>query len=337
MNDQKLSHQVTEIAYRLTSALELSLIVDELGALLKSLTEVEDWLLMIDVPEQDLILMATHYFKETIPFHSGDQLLENALFGYEEHLCTSKDRIFQIRCYLPEFNAPVEGWINLPLIVKGLSFGNLHLFFNNHDAIDQHSDTIQTIQAIQGFLAIGLNNTLRYQQLLEINQQDSLTGLLNYRAFLNILDREKRYVDQHDAAFSLVFVDIDFFKQVNDMHGHLTGSKVLKDLSQVFMRDLRQHDCITRYGGDEYVILLKRTGRKEAFSVAERLRMIIKSTPFIGENGVTEIFITASFGLATYPDDGNSVNDIIELADRNMYEVKQTTRDGVKGTSDTDS
>ncbi len=128
--------------------------------------------------------------------------------------------------------------------------------------------------------------------------------------------------------FSVLFIDLDHFKQVNDTHGHLIGSKLLAEIGYLVKAQLRLIDFAFRYGGDEFVVLLPQTGKDQALVVAKRLRDAMRASSFCREEGLN-LNVRASIGLATYPHDARTAHDIIRQADEMMYLVKNTTRDNI--------
>jgi diguanylate cyclase (GGDEF)-like protein len=158
--------------------------------------------------------------------------------------------------------------------------------------------------------------------------QDDLTTAFNRRhldAYLEEeLDRDRRY----GRTFSLLFFDLDHLKEVNDQHGHLAGSRVLREVARLIQGKLRKSDRIFRYGGDEFVVTLPETGAEGALRVAHRLRRAVRSHRFLVAEGMS-VTLTASFGVATFPHDGSSQEELIRAADQAMYRIKTQSRDGV--------
>lgn len=157
---------------------------------------------------------------------------------------------------------------------------------------------------------------------------DSLTDLYNGRYLPGALDRNIAEADRSKTPFSLLFLDLDYFKQVNDAYGHLCGGKVLIEVSRILRNNVREGDAVIRYGGDEFTVVLPRTHTQEAREVAERIRRAIKEHVFLGREGGT-VHLTASIGIATYPDDAKTRDELIDQADRAMYRGKEAARDTV--------
>jgi len=123
-------------------------------------------------------------------------------------------------------------------------------------------------------------------------------------------------------------MDLDRLKNVNDAYGHLCGSKVLTEVAALVQKHLRRSDKIFRFGGDEFVVTLPETDRRGALKVANRLRDAVKEHRFLVSEGAA-VQLTASFGLATFPQDGMNTDQLLRHADQAMYLIKSTSRDGV--------
>ncbi|HEB01648.1 MAG TPA: GGDEF domain-containing protein, partial [Nitrospirae bacterium] len=133
---------------------------------------------------------------------------------------------------------------------------------------------------------------------------------------------------RYSTSVSLIFMDLDYFKDVNDVHGHLVGSKLLAEVGQFLLGQLRSLDIVARYGGDEFVIVLPQTELNGALVIADRMRENIEDSVFLQKEGL-DLKITASFGVASYPETADSKESLIKIADDSMYNVKKNTRNGV--------
>jgi diguanylate cyclase (GGDEF)-like protein len=166
------------------------------------------------------------------------------------------------------------------------------------------------------------------KQLYESSVRDPLTGAFNRHYFSSQLTSELAYAARHEQPLSVILLDIDFFKKVNDTHGHLGGDAALLHLANVFAKSLRTEDLLARYGGEEFVILLRGIPVDRAMAVAERLRISLESQAVT--HGETSFNISASFGCASLACTGSPVTDVlIELADRRLYRAKELGRNRV--------
>ncbi|MBE0597537.1 MAG: GGDEF domain-containing protein, partial [Desulfuromonadales bacterium] len=170
--------------------------------------------------------------------------------------------------------------------------------------------------------AIGLENASLYQGARELIYTDDLTGLYNYRYLQLILEREIRRTDRYGMAFTLVFIDLDYFKLVNDTHGHLAGSAALQEVAGLLRQSVREVDLLFRYGGDEFTALLVETDAKGGAVVAERIRHSIEQHSFLVSSGKPS-HLTATVGFASFPEHAQTHQEIIDLADRAMYHGKK--------------
>lgn len=168
----------------------------------------------------------------------------------------------------------------------------------------------------------------RMQEARDLAFVDPLTDLYNARYLDMMIDRRVAESDSLGIPFSVLFLDLDYFKDINDSHGHLTGGKVLIEVSRILKANVREEDTVIRYGGDEFTLVLPNTDGQGARDVAERIRQAIREHVFLGREGKF-IHITASIGVATYPVDARSREELIDQADRAMYRGKESTRDAV--------
>ena len=156
-----------------------------------------------------------------------------------------------------------------------------------------------------------------------------LTHLFNSRFLHNVLRRETKRAHRSARPLSLLFVDLDGFKTVNDVHGHLCGSRALVEVATVIKASARETDIAARFGGDEFVLVLPETGAPGAYAAGERVRDRIAAHRFLAEDGL-DVRLTASVGVATLPDVAESGDDLLSAADRAMYEVKDRGKNGIQ-------
>jgi diguanylate cyclase (GGDEF)-like protein len=184
------------------------------------------------------------------------------------------------------------------------------------------------LQALCDYAAIAIENARWVEKIQELTITDDCTGLYNARHLYKTLETEVYRSSRFGYEFSVLFIDLDHFKSVNDTHGHLIGSKLLAEIGYLVKAQLRLIDFAYRYGGDEFVVLLPQTGKDQALVVAKRLRDALRASSFCRDEGLN-LNVRASIGLATYPHDARDAHDIIRQADEMMYLVKNTTRDNI--------
>ncbi|MEA3543586.1 MAG: diguanylate cyclase [Thermodesulfobacteriota bacterium] len=172
-------------------------------------------------------------------------------------------------------------------------------------------------------VALGFENSCRYQDAQELMYTDDLTGLYNHR-FLHIsLSREIRRSQRYGLQFSLLFLDLDRFKEINDNYGHLAGSAALQEVGHLLTDCVRDVDTLFRFGGDEFAAILVETDDKTARIVAERIRKAIEEHPFLKDRNASS-YVTVTAGFATFPTDATGKEQLLDLADRAMYAGKNS-------------
>ncbi len=173
------------------------------------------------------------------------------------------------------------------------------------------------MNTLADLLATALHNSFVFQKLQQQSITDGLTGIKTRRFFLEALSSEWKRASRSGRPFSVVLVDLDKFKEVNDSLGHLEGDLVLARVGRLLEQKCRQSNIVARYGGDEFIILMPETGIEQAQILAERLRLWLATDPMLNEHG-----ISGSFGVASFPVHGFSAEDIIRVADAGMYVAK---------------
>lgn len=181
-------------------------------------------------------------------------------------------------------------------------------------------------------IALGFENACRYQDAQEMMYTDDLTGLYNTRYMQAAMGQEIRRSQRYGLQFSLIFLDLDHFKAINDQHGHLAGSAALREVGQLLRGCVRDVDTLFRFGGDEFGALLVETDARTARIVAERFRRVIDENIFLQERG-TPSRLTATVGFSTFPTDAVDREKLLDLADQAMY-LGKSERNVIRGGND---
>ena len=177
--------------------------------------------------------------------------------------------------------------------------------------------------------SVALDNALLLKRAEALSVTDDLTRLYNSRYLNLVLRRETKRASRSGRPLSLLFLDLDGFKAVNDTHGHLSGSRALVEAAAVIRSSARETDVVARFGGDEFALVLPDTGGEGAFAVGERIRERIAAHQFLAGAGLS-LHLTASVGVATLPDVAASAEELMQAADAAMYQVKDRGKNGIQ-------
>jgi len=201
-----------------------------------------------------------------------------------------------------------------------ISYGESLLGVLNVESRDENAFAPQDVlilNTLADLLATALHNSFVFRRLQQQSITDGLTGIKTRRFFWEALSSEWKRASRSGRPFSVVLIDLDKFKEVNDSLGHLEGDLVLARVGRLLEQKCRQSNVVARYGGDEFIILMPETGIEQAQVLAERLRLWLATDPMLEEH-----HITGSFGVASFPVHGFSMEDLIRIADAGMYVAK---------------
>ena len=325
-------HIFHDVAKALTSSLDLDSILQTIMEKMAEYFRPDTWsLLMVDEPKMEL------YF--AIAVGAAAETLKNVRLKVGEGIAGHVSKYGE-KLVVPDVRSDkrfskridevtqleTHSIICVPLKSKLRVLGVIQLV--NVDMAHFTHEEEFFLQALCDYAAIAIENARAVEKIQELTITDDCTGLFNARHLYKTLETEVYRSARFGYEFSVLFIDLDHFKSVNDTHGHLIGSKLLAEIGYLIKAQLRLIDFAFRYGGDEFVVLLPQTGKDSALVVAHRLRDSLRASCFCKEEGLN-LNVRASMGLATYPHDAKSPHDIIRQADEMMYMVKNSTRDNI--------
>jgi diguanylate cyclase (GGDEF)-like protein len=230
--------------------------------------------------------------------------------------------------YLEDTRLVEEGlrsYAIFPLSSRERAIGVLALGSSVGGAFDEGS--LARLQPLADAVALAFENVRLYQKTRQLSITDEVTPLHNFRYFHQALDRELKLVNRYGSVLSLLFIDLDRFKPINDQYGHLRGSRTLREVGFLIRAAVRETDIPARYGGDEFVVILPQTEGAPARVLAEKMRRLVEGHTFLKEEGINAR-LGVSLGVATYPAEATTKEALIRLADKRMYEDKESRRTG---------
>lgn len=330
----KLEHSIyADLARTLTSTLDLSQVLRIVMEKVKDLLRPRNWSLLLMEPDglslrfeiivgegDDLLTGRTLNIGEGIAgwvAQTGESLLVQDAQN-DKRFCRRFDELCSFT---------TRSIIAVPLKNKGKVLGVIELVNRMEEDIFSDLD-MHSLETIAEYAAIAIGNAALFERVQRLVVTDDHTSLYNIRYLYDALDRELKSADAEGHEVSLIFFDLDHFKKVNDRHGHLAGSKTLREVGLLLKELTRPGDVPVRYGGDEFIVLMPRAGRAEAMAFAEFLRERINKHAFLCEEGLN-LHITASYGVATYPGAASDKATLLNMVDAAMYRIKETTRNGI--------
>lgn len=214
--------------------------------------------------------------------------------------------------------------LEVPISYRNGVIGGL-LIEDDTPSRNWEDEEVLMVKTVSDQLAVAISHARLFRQVQKQALTDALTDLFNHGYFQDRLDRETKIADRNNQQVSLVLLDLDHLKRINDTHGHRSGDLTLCHIASIMKAAVRDVDVCARYGGEEFAVILPQCDRESAIEVAERLRHSIASTPVpkVGQ-------VTASIGVATYPTGAKNKEELVEMADRAMYLAKAAGRNRVR-------
>lgn len=227
--------------------------------------------------------------------------------------------------------ANIGSFLSIPLKLKNNKvIGVFNIHKKEINAFKERDMFLFTIIAQN--IAQAIERTMLYEKAQKDSMFDELTKLYTRRYFRESCCQEFSKAKRYGTNFSIIMIDIDHFKCFNDTYGHLIGDEVLRKLSSILRSSVRKGDIISRYGGEEFIILLPETDKEEATLVAEKLRSLVEKELVLECEGKNVEKVTITVGVASYPDDGKAIDEVIDAADRFLYQGKKSGRNRVVNT-----
>jgi len=215
----------------------------------------------------------------------------------------------------------------VPIINKRKTIGVLEMI-NRLDGQPFQRRDLDLLLKLVDQASIAIERSWLYQKMADLAITDDLTKLFNFRYLVQALDNEVRRCQRYGLMVSMIFLDLDYFKTVNDNHGHLMGSQVLIEVGQILLNSLRNVDTVARYGGDEFVVILPETDVETTFRITQRIHETFQKYLFLEKEGL-RVQLTASFGIAGFPQHTKDKTGLIRLSDQAMYKAKGMGRNRI--------
>jgi diguanylate cyclase (GGDEF)-like protein len=321
-----------EIAHALTSSLDLNSVLHAIMRQVEGLFHPEAWVLLLtDERRRDLcyaigdVRFGRRLADLRIAYGEGvsGQVAERGEPSIMSDATSEAGRgvVFDARLGLE-----VRSAISVPLRSRQRTLGVIQLLNLPAESFSEYALSCLTV--LSDFAAIAIEHVRAFQSVEELTITDECTGLYNLRHLDSVLPHELARCERLPTSMSLIFVDLDHFKQVNDQYGHQVGSQLLAAVGATLKGQVRSIDKTFRYGGDEFVVLLPDTGKMKAVEVANRLLTTLRKTNH-AISPLLRLNVRASIGVSSYPEDGKSAQELLRVADARMYGIKGSSRDGV--------
>ncbi len=324
-------HNLFEISVRVLRQLEFNLMVNQaLINILGIFTTRSAMLLMASRDDNDVFEVVG------VKGHSREAAEEVKIFRHDKliHYLELIKQPFQIRDVSREFQEIIP-------ILKKLDVEVVSPLFQNEEIVGfvclgpnirnepYSEDELEMLAILTNMLSVALHNARMYEHIKALSYTDGMTGLHNYRFFRLRLKQEVARARRDGSPVSLIILDVDHFKNYNDTLGHPAGDDVLRKVSSILRKSVRDNDIVARYGGEEFAIILPGTDEEGAYSLAERIRSKVEKSHFHNQEIQPLGTLTVSLGTATFPRDAVTMEDLVITADRALYQAKNTGRNRV--------
>lgn len=316
--------KINEISSTLTQYTNLQDMLDHLVTGIKEKFNYFNVAVLMNDENNDLKVRAFSGFQDKYidrieeVIKSGDGIvgwvMENGISAYV------KDTRLDPR-YVGRLDIPFSE-ISIPIKISGNTIGVLNVESEGVYSLDENDFRILSI--LTSHLSTAIDNTFKYEETEKIAVTDVMTGMYNYRYFINRLRDEIERAKNLGIPLSLIMIDVDYFKEINDTYGHIVGDKIIKELADLLKNIVRKGDIVTRYGGDEFFIILPGSGKTFTSTISKRIVDEVKGNKF-----TNNINLTLSLGTVTYPEDAEDVDALLKWVDNALYDAKRRGRDRI--------
>jgi diguanylate cyclase (GGDEF)-like protein len=334
---EKLEERITElsllfdIAHSLNSTLELSELLERITRLVVERLRIPNFSIMLLTPDGLLEI------RSAWPLHRGS---EGLTFGIGEGACGRAAETLRA-VYLPDVSdrSSVFAKRNLvcstdhgsllavPMVHMDTLLGVMN--FQRPEVAGFSPEELELLMAVADQAAMAVKNARLHAETVLLTMTDPLTGVPNRRHLFNQLEAELARADRYGTPLSILMVDVDHFKRLNDAEGHRVGDETLRKVCDVLRTRVRKVDTLARYGGEEFMVLLPQTGKEGAFEVGEKLRRAVLESPALASASQPTGHITISIGVASFPLDASAQEKLVDCVDAALYASKRGGRNKV--------
>jgi diguanylate cyclase (GGDEF)-like protein len=316
-----------------TSSLEIGEVLKRIMEQISTLLDPSDWSLLLVDPEQGDL-----YFEIAVG-EAGEGIMGKRLAfgeGIAGWVAREQEPVMVPDVSVdPRFSNRFDevtdyktgNILAVPLVFQGNTLGVIELV-SKAGSIAYGEEELDLLTPFADFAAIAIANARNFEKIEQLSILDECTPLYNSRYLYQALEREVARSRRYSHPLSLVFIDLDYFKGINDTHGHLAGTRLLYEVGELLLSTFRHSDMVFRYGGDEFVALLPETSRDKACNGALRFWHLLREREFLVDENLN-VRLSASIGVASYPDDADDPKTLLQAADNAMYAAKTAGRDRV--------
>ena len=304
----------------LVTSLDMVVIINKLCSAAQTIVSSQVFFFLLDSKGFELKYHSGVFTGEKRRFHFRGTIINFALENKQRHYVsdTTEYRI----PIMPFETKNIRSVIAIPMLYENKLLGMFVMLSERRDFLDTFQ--VEVLEVLCNQASVSIANAQLHAEIEELATTDGLTGLYNHRLFQEKLTEEFRRLNRYSSPLSLMLIDIDHFKKVNDTYGHPVGDLVLKGVSKIIREEIREMDVPARYGGEEFAVLLPATETEGAKNIAERLRKSVMGKTFSADG--RSLHVTVSIGIATALIDAKSKEELIEKSDQALYYAKHNGR-----------